>query len=83
MVISYDYDNEEPRLFSKQFLRDRNEYRNVSIGDAVGASAAAPGYFDPKLVTNKIGFTEALIDGGVIANSPAFYAFQLANIKLK
>ena len=45
---------------------------NVLIRDAAQASSAAPIYFDPKKIE---GISDALIDGGVIANSPAFYSY--------
>jgi patatin-like phospholipase/acyl hydrolase len=45
---------------------------NVFIRDAAQASSAAPIYFDPKKIE---GISDALIDGGVIANSPAFYSY--------
>jgi patatin-like phospholipase/acyl hydrolase len=45
---------------------------NLFIRDAAQASSAAPIYFDPKSID---GISDALIDGGVIANSPAFYSY--------
>jgi patatin-like phospholipase/acyl hydrolase len=53
---------------------------NVLIRDAAQASSAAPIYFDPKSIE---GISDALIDGGVIANSPAFYSFLHAKYTLK
>lgn len=53
---------------------------NVMIRDAAQASSAAPIYFDPKSID---GISDALIDGGVIANSPAFYSFLHAKYVLK
>lgn len=41
---------------------------------AVGASAAAPTYFDPLQNENGFGMDEMLIDGGVVANNPSLYA---------
>lgn len=53
---------------------------NVKIRDAAQASSAAPIYFDPK---NIEGISDALIDGGVIANSPSFYSYLHAKYILK
>lgn len=51
---------------------------NVPVGNATGASSAAPTFFDPKVNIDGYGFTELLIDGGIICNNPAFYAYELA-----
>ena len=53
---------------------------NVKIRDAAQASSAAPIYFDPKSIA---GISDALIDGGVIANSPAFYSYLHVKYILK
>jgi patatin-like phospholipase/acyl hydrolase len=50
----------------------------VAIGDATGASSAAPTYFDPKVQKNMYGLTELQIDGGIICNNPALYAYNMA-----
>lgn len=46
---------------------------NFSIADCAEASAAAPIYFNPKIIGN-----QTLIDGAIIANQPALYAYLLA-----
>ena len=53
---------------------------NVAISDAAQASSAAPIYFDPK---NIPGISDALIDGGVIANNPSFYSYLHVKYTLK
>ena len=50
----------------------------MPVGNATGASSAAPTYFDPKVQTNGYGMTELQIDGGIICNNPALYAYELA-----
>ena len=52
---------------------------NVTLAEAVGASASAPLYFNPETNTNKFNITDELVDGGVICNNPSFYAYELAS----
>jgi len=48
------------------------------MSDATGASSAAPTFFTPKIQKNGYGLTEYQIDGGVICNNPALYAYNIA-----
>ena len=48
------------------------------LKEAVAASASAPVAFQPEHHVNKFGITEQFIDGGIICNTPAFYAFEAA-----
>ena len=50
----------------------------MSLADATESSAAAPIYFDPKVIGDLV-----LIDGGVIANDPALLAYLHATYNLK
>lgn len=52
----------------------------MPVGNATGASSAAPTFFNPKLQINGYGLTELQIDGGIICNNPALYAYQLATL---
>ena len=47
------------------------------MADCAEASAAAPLYFDPKVIGN-----QTLVDGGIIANEPALYAVLHAKYAL-
>jgi patatin-like phospholipase/acyl hydrolase len=78
-VVAYDYNSQQPRFFSKYFAHEDAGIYDVPIGNATGASSAAPTYFDPKVQKNLYGLTEMQIDGGIICNNPAFYAYQIAN----
>jgi patatin-like phospholipase/acyl hydrolase len=50
LVFSYAYNEQEPRFFSKYFaFHDSPQYK-VKIGQATGASAAAPTFFDPQRI---------------------------------
>ena len=52
LVAAYEFNSQSPRFFSNYM--DQNNYGeyNVMLREAVGASAAAPTYFDPKTVIN-------------------------------
>ena len=78
MIVAYDYNSQQPRFYSKYFAERNPQVYNVPIGNATGASSAAPTYFDPKVNVNGFGMDELLIDGGIICNDPAMYAYQLA-----
>ena len=78
LIVAYDYNSQEPRFYSKYFSLIDPAIYDVPIGNATGASSAAPTFFDPKVNQNGYGFRELQIDGGVICNNPAFYAYQLA-----
>jgi len=39
------------------------------------SSGSAPIYFDPQSYTDGYNFNETLIDGGIICNNPAMYAY--------
>lgn len=69
-IVSYEYNRQQPRIFSKATARIDASTFDVSISDASEASSAAPIYFDPKVIGDQV-----LIDGGVIANNPAMYSY--------
>ena len=52
----------------------------MPVGNATAASSSAPGFFTPRINTNRFGLKEILIDGGLICNNPSLYAFELANV---
>jgi patatin-like phospholipase/acyl hydrolase len=49
-IIAFDYNSHQPRVFSKFAARHRPDLYDVAISDASEASAAAPVYFDPKIL---------------------------------
>lgn len=49
MIVAYEYNSHEPRIFSK-YTANQSEVYDVSIKDAAEASSAAPIYFDPKVI---------------------------------
>jgi patatin-like phospholipase/acyl hydrolase len=70
MIVSYEFNKKQPRIFSKFTSEANPSVFNVTISDAAQASAAAPTYFNPKVIGD-----EVLIDGGLIANNPALIAY--------
>ena len=48
------------------------------MNKATASSYAAPTFFDPKELIDDYGFTEFLIDGGIICNNPALYAYEMS-----
>lgn len=80
LVVAYDYNSQEPRFFSKHFSHADSGIYDVTVGNATAASSAAPTFFDPKVQMNRYNLTEMQIDGGIICNNPAFYAYQIARV---
>ena len=78
-IVSFDYSEGNPIFFTKLYaenpdIKNDNELYGTTLSNAAEASAAAPIYFDPKIMG-----THILIDGGVIANNPSLYAYEYAN----
>ena len=78
LIVAYDYNSQQPRFYSKMFANIEPNIYDVTFGNATGASSAAPTFFDPKVRLDGYGFKELQIDGGVICNNPAMYAYQMA-----
>ena len=47
LVLTYEYNYQEPRLYTKYFSEEFPVIYDIPIHNATGASAAAPTYFDP------------------------------------
>jgi len=80
LIVAYEYNSQQPRFYSKYFTNQDPGIYNVTMGNATGASSAAPTFFDPKTIINPYELKEILIDGGLICNNPTLYAFQIATI---
>lgn len=78
LITAYSYNFKKPRFYSKYFLKLNPGIYSLLIREAVAGSASAPWAFNPKIITDKLGLTEYLVDGGLIANSPALYAYDIA-----
>jgi len=79
LVTTFDYNGPLPKFYSKYFVETDPGNYNFPIRLAASASASAPVAFSPLVRKNKFNITEALIDGGVICNNPALYAYNIAN----
>nr|AGZ05269.1 patatin-like protein [Nostoc sp. 152] len=88
-VTSYDLEQRIPIFFTNKLEKQQTEskkFRKLSLGfsiaDAALATSATPTYFAPYRVPtthNPKGFY-TLVDGGVIANNPAYLAILEAKI---
>lgn len=58
LIVAYDYNSQEPRFYSKLSSALDPKIYDVPVGEATGASSAAPTFFDPKMRTDGYGFTE-------------------------
>jgi hypothetical protein len=81
LMIAYDYNNQEPRFYSKEFIKIDPGIYDVSIGFASGASASMPGGFPPQVREDAYGLQEVMIDGGIIANNPSLVGRLIAEMK--
>ena len=76
MALSYSIDNGESRLWTTHYAK-ASEKQDFYLKDIAGATTAAPTYFEPKVLKNKLGdqvFYEA--DGGIFATNPAIMALS-------
>ena len=79
LIVALDYNSMEPRFYSKYFDRIAPGTYNQSAAQAIASSASPPIVFTPNMLVTKLGhMVQAMIDGGMIANNPAIYAYQLA-----
>ena len=82
LIVAFDYNSQQPRFYSDYFAKNQPGTHYIDTKHAIGASAAAPTYFDPLPHTNMFGIEEMLIDGGVIANNPSLYSHLMAKFLL-
>jgi len=48
LILSYSFQYDEPRLFTKYAASNNATWYNLSLVDAVAASSATPGYFQAR-----------------------------------
>ena len=70
-VIALSHTEGRARLFGSGIFAE--DFPNISLEDALVASASAPTYF-PSLLLN----SESLVDGGLVANAPELVAIWVA-----
>ena len=80
LIVAYDYNSLETRFFSKLMAKFDPMIYDGKMSNMTGASSAAPTFFTPKIQKNGYNLTEYQIDGGIICNNPALYAFNIAKM---
>lgn len=58
LVVAFEYNQQEPRFFSRYFSHMNPAKYDVIIGEATAASSAAPTFFDPRIGYNDYGQME-------------------------
>jgi patatin-like phospholipase/acyl hydrolase len=82
MLTSYDIELRKPFFFKSWDREPGDQTAAFRMRDAARGTSAAPTYFEPALVgLEGRPDPHALIDGGVVANSPALCAFAEANLR--
>jgi uncharacterized protein len=76
IVPAYDIETREPIFFKSRKARNNTE-DDCRMWQVARATSAAPSYFEPALI-HSADVSHALVDGGVIANSPAMCAYAEA-----
>jgi patatin-like phospholipase/acyl hydrolase len=76
IVPAYDIETREPIFFKSRKARN-NIDDDCRMWQVARATSAAPSYFEPALI-HGADVSHALVDGGVIANSPAMCAYAEA-----
>ena len=75
IITAYKIDSGEAWFFTKTKAITKRETHDFTLREVCRATSAAPTYFEPKLVENRIKEKFPLIDGGVFANNPALCAY--------
>lgn len=79
MLVSYNFNTQQPHLYSKYYAKINPGYMDVTMAKAAGGTSAAPIYFEPQNIMDRYGIPNLIIDGGIIANNPAIYCYLLAH----
>ena len=79
LIVAYDYNSKQPRLYSKHFAQLDAAIYDVQMSKATGGSSAAPVYFEPQQVVDEYGIQQLVIDGGIIGNNPSLFAYLMQN----
>src|SRR5574341_2303029 len=73
VVPSYEIETRSPFFFKSKKARESAD-DDYLVWQAARATSAAPSYFEPVQIKSK-GKTLALVDGGLVANTPAMCAY--------
>jgi hypothetical protein len=82
LAISYEFNSNNPRFFSKYMLDDDPGRYDISLRKAIGGSSSAPLYFNPLTFEDKYGIDSQLVDGGIVSNNPSFYSYIMSKYLL-
>ena len=66
-IVSYDYNSQTPRLYSKYYADKMPGVYKVTMAEATAGSSAAPAYFAPNSYLDLYGIEQLVIDGGILA----------------
>ncbi len=69
LIPSYDISNDKPEIFTKNQAQEDN-HKDSLMRDVAMATSAAPSYFEPFKMDNKL-----FVDGGLIMNNPVLAAY--------
>lgn len=78
LLVAYEYNSQQPRFYSKFFSTMQPGIYDIQMSLATGGSSAAPVFFQPQKINDQYGMKQLVIDGGIIGNNPAMYAFLQA-----
>lgn len=78
LLVAYEYNSQQPRFYSKFFSKIDKGIYDVKMSLATGGSSAAPIYFEPQKIFDQYGIQQLVIDGGIIGNNPALFAYLVA-----
>ncbi|MFM2386906.1 MAG: hypothetical protein RL660_1663 [Bacteroidota bacterium] len=76
LITAYNIDSRRPHFFTQHTAAQSNR-KNFYVRDVCRATAAAPTYFEPALISSLSHAQTCypLIDGGIFANNPALCAY--------
>jgi hypothetical protein len=73
-VLSYDYNSQTPRFFSKYFLGKDPAHYNYSMSEIVEAAVSQSQLFIPKIIDASM-----FLDVEILAKTPSLMAYLMAD----
>ena len=80
LIVAYEYNSQQPRLYSKYFSKHDPGIYDVNMALACGGSSAVPGAFAPQQIFDGYGTEQLIVDGGIISNNPALIAYLISKV---
>jgi patatin-like phospholipase/acyl hydrolase len=78
LISSYDLQKQLPFFFKSDRIIEPGDAWDWPIATIARATSAAPTFFPPLFLKDKLGQTYTLVDGGIYVNNPAMAAFAEA-----